>query len=451
MSQPRRAAVLAWWLAREAPTARRVLALAPTVRDTLTRRRLRWTLAQALRTPWYGERLRDHGIDAGRIRRDPDPAALLAALPPVGKEQLRAAGTGVLAGGRAHPLWFSSRSSGSTGEPFRVHYDPRAWAMLKHLVKLRARAACGVRARHRIALLDAISVEEEGRSLAERTGRMRRVSVLAPPEHMADVLAAFRPHAIYGLPTALAEAGRVLCARGQALPCTRVFTSGELLSRATREAIARAYSARVFDVYGSSETKEIAWECTAGSMHVNSDVVWLEVLDDDGAPAAAGTVGAIVVTLLVNRAMPLLRYRVGDRGSVRVAACGCGLTLPQLGVVTGRDAETLELSGGRRVSPYTLTMAVERVPGVLRFQVRQLAPDRLLVQARLDASVDAGAAAACIRREIAAAIPGAPPAVDVERVEQLDTTSRGKARVVQPLGGGSRERADALPSPVDDA
>ena len=97
-------------------------------------------------------------------------------------------------------------------------------------------------------------------------------------------LLAFAPDAIYGLPSALLEVASVLRDRGQTLAIARVFTSGELLRPAVREAIADAFQARVFDIYGSSETKEIAWECPEGAIHVNADVIHLEVLDDDGRP-----------------------------------------------------------------------------------------------------------------------------------------------------------------------
>ena len=136
--------------------------------------------------------------------------------------------------------------------------------------------------------------------------------------------------------------------------------SGELLRPAVRDAITDALGARVFDIYGSSETKEIAWECRNGGMHVNADVVRLEVLDDASRPVPDGVEGGLVATFLVKRAMPLLRCRTGDRGSLLTETCGCGHPFPLLGVVTGRQADALVLAGGRRVSPYALTCAMER-------------------------------------------------------------------------------------------
>ena len=216
-----------------------------------------------------------------------------------------------------------------------------------------------------------------------------------------------------------------------------IFTSGELLHAGARAAISRAFQGRVFDIYGSSETKEIAWECPAGGMHVNADVLRVEILDEDGRPLPDGAEGQIVVTSLVNHAMPLLRYRMGDRGSLLPGRCECGLAFPLLGVVTGREADMLELQGGRRVSPYALTCALERVGQVLRYQITQLDPARVRVRAIAHPDANHAAMAerirAALRTEVAPFLEA-----EIEFVDRLAQVPRAKFRVVEPLGSGAR-------------
>jgi phenylacetate-CoA ligase len=249
---------------------------------------------------------------------------------------------------------------------------------------------------------------------------------------VAAELAAFAPDTIYGLPSALLEAGQELRYRGARLRVRRIFTSGELLRPAVRQAIAGAFGAPVYDVYGSSETKEIAWECPAGGMHINADVVRVEVLDEANQPVPCGVEGNLVASLLVNHAMPLLRYRTGDRGSLLAESCPCGHPFPLLGVVTGRRADMLVLEGGHRVSPYALTCAMERVGDVLRYQVTQLEPARLRVRAILDGVADraqvAGRIRSVIRHEVAPFLE-----TEVEFVDRLPRGPRAKFRVVEPL------------------
>jgi phenylacetate-CoA ligase len=418
-----------YWVARDVWPVLRAASLDPEQLEGLAIKRLTAMLRAAVRVPFYRRRLDAAGVGDDQLMMELCPRQVLEALAPGTKAELREAGGDVLLGGKVRPEWRSSSSSGSTGEPFRVYYEPRAWATLKILVKLRARTACGTRPTDKVALLEAVPPSD---CRPGAGGRVARISILQPAARVGAQLAAFAPDTVYGLPSALLEAGQELQSRGARLRARRIFTSGELLRPAVRLAIAEAFGAPVYDVYGSSETKEIAWECPAGGMHINADVVRLEVLDDANRPVARGVEGNLVATLLLNRAMPLLRYRVGDRGSLLAERCACGHPFPLLGVVTGRRADMLVLDGGQRVSPYALTCAMERVGDVLRYQVTQLEPARLRVRAILAGDADRGQVAGRIRSVIRGEV--APfLETDVEFVDRLPSGPRAKFRVVEPL------------------
>jgi phenylacetate-CoA ligase len=428
-------AAVGFWLATDAlPVMGAPLLDAERLRG-LARRRLSRLLRTAGRTAFYGPRLREAGVTGSSLLLDRDPAAVLAGMAPVAKAELREAGTALFVGGRQRPGWRWSASSGSTGEPFRVYYDARAWATLKILIKLRARRRCGLEIGHRVALLDVVPPVDASPD-GGPTGRVARISVLQPAEIVAAQLVAFAPHAMYGLPSALCEVGAILQGGGARFRVPLIFTSGELLHPGARAAISRLFQGPVFDIYGSSETKEIAWECPAGGMHLNADVVRVEIIDDDGRTAPEGAEGHIVATSLVNHAMPLLRYRLGDRGSLLPGRCACGLAFPLLGVLTGREADMLELQGGRRISPYVLTCALERVSQLLRYQVTQLDPVRVGVRVIAHPEADRRAMAerirAVLRSEVAPFLDA-----EVEYVDRLAQGPRAKFRVVEPLRAGA--------------
>jgi phenylacetate-CoA ligase len=420
----------AWlWAAVDAHSTFGALQLDRHSAERLARRRLsRLLVHAAAHNSFYRDRLRAVGIEAGDPVLTFDPDAALAALPPVSKPELRQAGASALDRGRIDPLWLSSSSSGPTGEPFRVYYEPRAWARLKYLVKLRARRACGVRLTDRIALLEAAPPR-----FRPFPGRWSRISVLQSPGAMVCALTSFSPDVLYGLPSALLESARMLQLMGERLRLRAIFTSGELFHAGVREALVNAYDAPVYHVYGGAETKEIAWECSDGGLHLNSDVVRLEALDYDGTPLPAGVEGELVATVLVNRALPLLRYRTGDRGWLRDQPCTCGRAAPLVGVVTGREAEVLVLRGGQRVSPYALTCALEQVSGVLRYQIIQLSPAKVRVRAMVDLSQDrervAGEIRAALQRGVAPFLE-----TEVEFVDCFPASSRATFQVVQALG-----------------
>ncbi len=421
-----------FWLAVDAASTFAALDLDAESVDALARRRLgRLLFHSAWNNAFYKERLQDAGIEWADSILARDPYRALAALAPVSKLELRQAGSRALAGGRVDPRWRSSASSGSTGEPFRVYDEPRARAALKYAVKLRARRACGVGPTDRVAVLDAVPPGTAASRL-ERAMGCGRISVLQPASAVAAALLAFQPDVIYGLPSALHEAARALQAGGDRLHLTAVFTSGELLDGSARERLAAAFEAPIYDIYGTSETKEIAWECPQGGMHLNHDVVRLEVLDDSGQSLPVGMEGNLVATLLVNRAMPLFRYLTGDRGALLSGTCPCGRSSPLLGVVTGRAADVLVLRGGQRISPYALTCALERIGGVLRYQVSQLDPARVRVRAILEATANRETIAAQMRSALRFDVAPFLDA-DVEFVDRLPTGPRAKFRVVEPL------------------
>ena len=163
-----------------------------------------------------------------------------------------------------------------------------------------------------------------------------------------------------------------------------------------------------------------------------SEHLLVEILDEGGRACLPGQIGRVVVTDLYNYAMPLLRYRIGDRGSLLADPCGCGHPFPLLGVVAGRRADMLVLEGGHRISPYALTCAMERVGDVLRYQVTQLEPARLRVRAILEPGADRGGVTgrirSVIRDEVAPYLE-----TEVEFVDRLPRGPRAKFRVVEPL------------------
>ena len=96
----------------------------------------------------------------------------------------------------------------------------------------------------------------------------------------------------------------------------------------------------------------------------------------------------------------------------------------------------LELRGGRRVSPYALTCALERVGQVLRYQITQLDPARVRVRAIAHPDANHAAMAerirAALRTEVAPFLEA-----EIEFVDRLAQVPRAKFRVVQPLGSGA--------------
>jgi phenylacetate-CoA ligase len=205
----------------------------------------------------------------------------------------------------------------------------------------------------------------------------------AAVDRFAREWSALRPGLLYGHAHSLYLLAEILAARGGALrpqPRAIVATSMMLL-RSEREVIERVIGVPVTDRYGCEELGLIACECEVhAGLHVNAELVAVEVLREDGAPCAPGEVGRIVVTDLVNYGQPLLRYEVGDRGAFAAAACSCGRGLPLLERLAGRTADFLVAADGTLVAGISLIEnTLTRFSGIRQMQLVQEARDLLVV------------------------------------------------------------------------
>jgi phenylacetate-CoA ligase len=253
--------------------------------------------------------------------------------------------------------------------------------------------------------------------------RVTFLSVFTEPARSIEQLDRLRPQILGGFPSHFAELIAAYAAAGQTPPRVPViFTSSEHLSAADRARIERAFAGRVYNVYGSTEFKEIAWECRSGRYHVNFETVYVET---EPRPDLGQ---ALLITGLANRAMPLLRFDLGDLGELGQGRCACGRQSPYVARIHGRQVEQLELPSGRRVSPYLLTTLIERHPGVRKYQMVQERPERL----RIDVVMPNGSGSqtfAPIAAEIERAL-GGEVAVEFRPVEAIERTRAGKHRVL---------------------
>ena len=122
-----------------------------------------------------------------------------------------------------------------------------------------------------------------------------------------------------------------------------VVTTAEPLYDAERETIQKAFHCIVVDRYASREHGPMAQECPNGIMHYFPNSVFIEVCEGD-----------LLVTDFWNKAVPFIRYRIGDAGETPVRACECGSKLPSLGKFTGRDTDFLKAQDGSMVAGMTL-------------------------------------------------------------------------------------------------
>lgn len=152
-----------------------------------------------------------------------------------------------------------------------------------------------------------------------------------------------------------------------------IISTSMMLMPHERKFIEQIFCCKVTDFYGCEEVGLIACECEKHEgMHLNIDHLYIEFIKDDGTPAKPGEEGSIVVTDLINRGMPLIRYKVEDVGIPTDRKCSCGRGLPLMEKVTGRVADFLvkkdrSLVAGVSLIERTLTA----IKGIEQMQIVQ--------------------------------------------------------------------------------
>jgi phenylacetate-CoA ligase len=333
---------------------------------------------------------------------------------------------------RFTPGVFARNSSGSTGEVVKVFYNPHAggWSWAQ---EYRSMHWFGIPTGSRTLLLWG-----GGHPMLDWVRNCRVFSTknltFDQLERATRYLLDQRPTLCMGLPSAIAQLSRHVRAHHPHAPAQLVpfvKLGGEQVYPFQRDEIARHLGARVFESYGSTEMGPIAHECPAGSRHIMADHVHLEIFQGD-EPAPVGEFGDLVLTSLFNRAMPLVRCRIGDRGRISPDPCPCGLPHPVLSELVGRAADMFVTVDGKLVHGselgWRLQLFLSKAPlgSVAQVLFQQKSPTHwnVLVESAAGFTDDLAAQL----RQIVYATFGENCRVDIERVALVPREKSGKYR-----------------------
>lgn len=423
----RRLAHIAWLKARHRESLR-ILAemersqwLSPEAIRALQERRLEALLRHAgTRVPFYRAAFRKAGIDPSA----PGGSGALAALPVVTKDMIRERGAEFLSEDAGSLGAAANQTGGSTGVPLVFHQD-RTYREHRYAAMLRGFRWCGWSLGGPLAYLWGSDID----SKAHRGRGAVRDALLGISwfdafyleeraiDGILDRLAAEDPEILIGYTSTVRHVARHALARGRPLALRAVETSAELLTPDARRDIEAAFGCKVYDRYGCREAGVVAHQCGAGEgWHVSAETAWVEVDPE----------GRLLLTPLMNRAMPLIRYRNEDVVDLGGAGCPCGRGLPRITRVVGRRTDIIRSPGGRAIHGEFFTHLFYGVPGIREFQVVQKTLSDLLVRVAAD---DAFTAAHRARIEAAIVAHGdAGFRVAWERVATIPRGPSGKHR-----------------------
>lgn len=280
-------------------------------------------------------------------------------------------------------------SSGTSGEPGIFVQDPAAMAVYDALESLRHGGTSPwswpvpLGLGERIAFVGAtdghfatcVSVQRLRQRHPWMAGNLQAFSILQPVETLVRALNAWRPSIIATYPTAAVLLAEQAQAGELRIAPREIWTGGETLEPLLRRHVQQVFDCRIRNSYGASEMLAMGWECDHGAMHLNSDWVILEPVDDQYRPVRPGQASSrVLLTNLANKVQPLIRYELEDQLTLYAGRCACGSALPVMHVEgRGDDLLHMDARAGGTVTllPLALSTVMEEHARIYDFQLRQ--------------------------------------------------------------------------------
>jgi phenylacetate-CoA ligase len=395
----------------------------------------------ANRVPFYQQQWRN--VDWRSIRKSSD----LCVLPCLDRQALRNNELAfVVEGLKPSQLWVE-KTSGTTGTSLRIYWPmsmlPKWWALTEVMVRNAANVGQNIPR----AMMGGRPIVPGNTSKPPYWRFNRHWNQLYLSSYhvsrstaygYVEAILRYGSQWIIGYGSAIAALAESCLAGGiSPVRLRTVITSGDTLLAGMRKSIETFFQCKCIDQYGQSEGVCIAQECSHSQMHVIPAAGIIEIVREDGSPCAPGEVGEVVATGLLNDAMPLIRYRMGDYAAWGVnQSCSCGNPHPIITNLEGRLDDYLLTSDGRKIG--RLSTAVKRSPTIHSSQIvqDQLGHAYLLVRPGVGYQ---SSHAVAVKDDILERIGKFK--IEIIEVGEIPKTPRGKAALVVRL----EERPQMIP------
>jgi len=346
--------------------------------------RLQCRLHQAYNScPYYRRRWNEQGLHPSDVENLED----LAAYPVLTKADIQRYRDEMVARDFPRDQMFLDHTGGSTGAPIS-YYQSRDVDLSRRAVTRRHNGWAGYRVGDKSAWVWGAPRDTPTPTLKARlrNALLDRVLYLdtahfteAKMRQFNDRLKRFRPNVIFAYARALAHLARYY--RERSIPVYQprsIITSAEVLEPADRATIEEVFGCPVYNRYGCREVGVLGSECNQhAGLHTAAEGLYFEVIVGD-RPAEPGEIGKVLVTDLLNFAMPLIRYEIGDMAAFDPDPCPCGRGLPRLKNIAGRVTDFVVGADGRLVSGVFLaTYVVAKRPSLGQVQIWQNARGRV--------------------------------------------------------------------------
>ena len=336
--------------------------------EQLQLQRLRWTIEQAARSPYYGKLFADLKLGPDSLRTLDD----LRRFPFTEKQHLRDGYPYGLLAVPKEEVVRMHHSSGTTGMATAVFHtagDIDRWADLV----ARCLYMIGMRKGDVFQNMMTYGLFTGGLGLhygAEKLGAFVIPTGAGNSRRQIQFMQIFETTAVHIIPSyalALLAAFEEMSVDPRSLSLRLAVGGAEPYSEGMRERLQEAWGIPFYNCYGLSEMQGpgVAFECAEQhGLHLWQDAYLAEIIDSEtGDRVPDGEEGELVLTSLTREAMPLIRYRTRDLSSIISKPCPCGRTHRRLARIQGR-ADDMFIVRGVNIFPLQIERVLMSMPEV---------------------------------------------------------------------------------------
>lgn len=371
------------------------------------------------------------------IQLSDDPWETLKTIPPLQKKEFQKTGDQYLNSAFPKEKRIPNTTGGSTGEPTRFfmdrvdveHYEAARW---------RGLSWWGITPGSRSILVwgNPLELNANQQKSYRRKEKYLKNRMFIPAYELSPtrvreyvkLIDTYRPEYLYGYSSSLYALASMMKEAG-AFPKRKlkaVLSTSETLHPYQKELIEEVFSCAVINEYGARDAGILAYACPKGHLHITAENAILELVDPKTyEPVAPGESGLILVTDLNNFAQPRLRYILGDMATAsELCACECGVTLPILTRVDGREDDMLVRADGTLIHGHAISHLTRKRNAIAKFKIVQTDRDHaeLIVQMKEENAAEYEAFVADVREMLAGV------EVSAKLVDDIPPEKSGKTR-----------------------
>ena len=211
-------------------------------------------------------------------------------------------------------------------------------------------------------------------------------------------------------------------------PTLRVcVVTSEILFKSDRQLMETQFGVPVINEYGASELDLIAFENPDNDLQVNSETLYVEILDENNSPLPYGKEGKVVITSLYNKAHPFIRYDIGDIGILSEKSTP---KKPVLKNLVGRTNDIAVLPSGKKAAGltfYYITKSIIEDDGnVKEFVIEQITKSHFKIIYKSDDGLSSQKKKIIVSEMETYLEPGLH--ITFERKDQLKRSKSGKLK-----------------------